>query len=366
MRFASVSGALLKSPPAAAPPAGAKDGPRRATARKGSEAKPQEGTAAEEEVRIPFLELVTRRPEALLSQVDRGAVLFVAGAVAGAIGKTVTAPFDRLKLLLQTKGGFQTGALAAAAKKGGLLGAFMAIGQQEGLMGYWRGNLPQVLRVLPYSAAQLCSYEAFKTVLRKEDGSLPLERKLMAGACAGMFSTLLTYPLDTLRLRMAVDPACLSVRGTLVTLWREGGMTALYRGCVPALFGIAPYMALELAAFDTMPQQIPSFLRGFAAALLATSFCYPLDTIRRQMQLAKSAPFLAVMGDIVRNEGVLGLYRGFLPNAVKNLPNKGIRLGTFDAAKTAIAVSGVAYADEVAKETERRRAAAKAGGKGKK
>ena len=39
-------------------------------------------------------------------------------------------------------------------------------------------------------------------------------------------------------------------------------------------------MALELAAFDLLPQNVPSFARGFCAALMATSVCYPLDTLR--------------------------------------------------------------------------------------
>ena len=58
--------------------------------------------------------------------------------------------------------------------------------------------------MLPYSAAQLCSYDAFKGLpTDKETGELPVKKKLLAGALAGMVSTLATYPLDTLRLRMA-------------------------------------------------------------------------------------------------------------------------------------------------------------------
>ena len=70
------------------------------------------------------------------------------------------------------------------------------------------------------------------------------------------------------------------MRTAFRTLLGEGGVPAFYRGVKPAVLGIAPYMALELASYDLLPSSIPSFFRGFMAALIATSFCYPLDTIR--------------------------------------------------------------------------------------
>lgn len=63
---------------------------------------------------------------------------------AGAAGKTLTAPLDRVKLLLQTRGGLQGGALKAAARGGGVWDALVVIGREEGFMGYWKGNVPQV------------------------------------------------------------------------------------------------------------------------------------------------------------------------------------------------------------------------------
>ena len=47
----------------------------------------------------------------------------------------------------QTSGGLATGSVKAAAKGGGLVESFLAIGRQEGLTGYWRGNVPQVWRL---------------------------------------------------------------------------------------------------------------------------------------------------------------------------------------------------------------------------
>lgn len=127
---------------------------------------------------------------------------------------------------------------------------------------------------------------------------------------------------------------------------RDEGMGAFYKGLIPSCIGIAPYASINFASFDLLKKALPEDLAGnstavfccsLAAAAVATGGCYPLDTIRRQMQLKSSTyknVFEAVSG-IVGRDGVGGLYRGFLPNAAKNLPNSSIRLSTFDFAKKA-------------------------------
>lgn len=93
---------------------------------------------------VPAVQLLIKRPVALLHLIPKPAVLFAAGAIAGAIGKTLTAPLDRVKLLLQVQGGYSGVQVTAAAKSGDLLQAFAAIGREEGLLAYWKGNIPQV------------------------------------------------------------------------------------------------------------------------------------------------------------------------------------------------------------------------------
>lgn len=76
--------------------------------------------------------------------------------------------------------------------------------REEGALAFWKGNSLNVVRIFPYSAAQLASNDMYKRMLADENHELSLARRLLSGACAGMTATALTHPLDTVRLRMAL------------------------------------------------------------------------------------------------------------------------------------------------------------------
>ncbi|KAJ4972106.1 hypothetical protein NE237_005205 [Protea cynaroides] len=296
----------------------------------------------------PTREQFLRHPLALLAIVPRDAALFVAGAIAGAAARTATAPLDRVKLLMQTHG-LRVG--QGSMKKGiGFIEAMMLIGKEEGIKGYWKGNLPQVIRIIPYSAVQLFAYDAYKKLLRGVNGELSVIGRLAAGACAGMTSTLVTYPLDVLRLRLAVEPGYKTMSEVALNMLRDEGIASFYNGLGPSLLGIAPYIAMNFCIFDLVKNSLPekfqkrtdlSLATALASATLATLMCYPLDTVRRQMQM-KGTPYKTVLDafpGIVACDGFIGLYSGFVPNILKTLPNSSIRLTTFDTVKVLIEAS---------------------------
>jgi len=79
-------------------------------------------------------------------------------------------------------------------------------------------------------------------------------KRLVCGGFAGITSVFITYPLDIVRTRLSVQSASFSELGTkpkqlpgmwetmLVVYRTEGGLFALYRGIIPTVTGVAPYV----------------------------------------------------------------------------------------------------------------------------
>ncbi len=84
-------------------------------------------------------------------------------------------------------------------------------------------------------------------------------RRLVCGGAAGITSVVCTYPLDIVRTRLSVQSASFApltgsvqrklpgMWATMVTMYKtEGGFLALYRGIIPTVAGVAPYVSLRI------------------------------------------------------------------------------------------------------------------------
>ena len=262
----------------------------------------------------------------------------LAGGFAGAAARTVVAPLDRIKILMQTQ--FIT--QRRADKYNGTIQSLRLLMSEEGsVAALWKGNAVNVLRVIPYSAAQFASYDAFKRLYRNNERSLNTAERLVAGAFAAVSATTITHPLDVIRLRLSVQPELKTFRDALSSVWSEGKTRALFKGFVPTIISVTPFIAINFAAFDAMKQSLPerlqqstatALLMGAASGLIAQSICYPLDTIRRRQQLSgfSYASISTALTTIIKQEGINGLYKGMVPNAVKVVPNNAIRFAVYE------------------------------------
>lgn len=81
------------------------------------------------------------------------AIQLVAGGAAGAASRTAVSPFERTKILFQIQSSMPMG-----YHHKGTWDTLKWIYQNEGLMGYFKGNGTNVVRMVPYSAVQVCGF----------------------------------------------------------------------------------------------------------------------------------------------------------------------------------------------------------------
>mmetsp|Transcript_4827 Transcript_4827/g.13186 ORF Transcript_4827/g.13186 Transcript_4827/m.13186 type:complete len:302 (+) Transcript_4827:96-1001(+) len=275
--------------------------------------------------------------------------MFFAGGTAGAVARTATAPLDRIKLLFQVQSMTNP---TGSRQYTGILQAASKIVREEGVTALWKGNSVLIIRIFPYSASQLAANDTYKRMLADPTThELTVAKRLMAGACAGMTASALTHPLDTARLRLALpNHPYKGAVDAFTTIVKTEGITALYKGLVPTLVGVAPYAAINFASYDMAkklfyhgerPQSsIANFVMGASSGTLAATVCYPLDTVRRRMQM-KGTTYtgqLDAFKKIWAADRLPGFYRGWLANTLKVTPQNSIRFVAYEAIKSLVGI----------------------------
>jgi len=271
---------------------------------------------------------------------------FCAGGVAGAVSRTVVSPLERLKILYQIQSHGRNEYKMSIHK------ALKKMYTDEGWRGFMRGNGTNCVRIIPYSAVQFGAYNIYKRFAEPSPGAdLSPLRRLLCGGLAGITSVTLTYPLDIVRTRLSIQTASFEalgkhqgqmpgMYGTMMNMYRtEGGWNGLYRGIVPTIAGVAPYVGLNFMVYESVRTYFtaegdknPAWYRKLAAGAIsgavAQTCTYPFDVLRRRFQINSMSgmgfqytSITHAIRTILAQEGIAGLYKGIMPNLLKVAPS---------------------------------------------
>ncbi|XP_024380479.1 adenine nucleotide transporter BT1, chloroplastic/mitochondrial [Physcomitrium patens] len=269
----------------------------------------------------------------------------ISGAVAGAVSRTAVAPLETIRTHLMVGTGGKTSVVAM----------FHTIMERDGWQGLFRGNGVNVLRVAPSKAIELFAYDTVKTFLTPKNGApshLPVPPSTIAGATAGVCSTLTMYPLELLKTRLTVEHGMYdNLLHAFVKIVREEGPLELYRGLLPSLIGVVPYAAINYCSYDTLRKtyrkitkkehigNLETLLMGSIAGAVASSASFPLEVARKQMQVGNIGGrqvynnVFHALSSIVKEQGPGGLYRGLGASCIKIIPAAGISFMCYEACK---------------------------------
>lgn len=253
----------------------------------------------------------------------------VAGGLSGMVARSFVAPLDRVKIMIQT-------AKVTGENATGIRQVSGRIMDEGGLRSFWKGNGTNCIRVFPHTAVQFGTFSYVKDL---DLLGHPIYNRLLSGAMSGAVAATFTQPLDVIRVRLQTDAMVKSFGDATRAVYAEKGFRSLYKGYSPTLLSLSPFIAINFACFDSLragynPHGSSSLnmLFGAASGALAQSVCFPLDTVRRRMQVkgvAYPSVWLA-FSTITKHEGITGFYRGIVPNLLKVMPNNAIRFSAFN------------------------------------
>ena len=222
---------------------------------------------------------------------------------------------------------------------------------------------------------------------------------LLAGGLAGVAATAVTYPLDWARTRLAAagsaaadaaaaaeapaaaactascttaSPAAAAAAATstaagpLRPLLRASGPLALfaatpprqwYSGLLPSLYAIFPAMALTFYFYEALQEALGgalplppalaparSLLAGGLAGGAAKLLTYPLDTVKKRMQVLPErypSALRALRAIAGSAEGPRGLFKGLAPALAKAAASSALGFGCYEGVGGALAWAAV-------------------------
>jgi len=267
---------------------------------------------------------------------------FIAGGISAVVSKTVVAPLERVKMLLQIQVAHK--GIDADQRYKGVVDCFSRVHKEQGFLSFWRGNVVNLIRYFPTQALNFAFKDKYKAIFMS---GVPPDQfwkifaaNLASGGATGATSITIVYPLDFARTRLVADvgknAAEREFKGLtdcIVKSFRADGVVkGLYPGFIPSVQGIIVNRAIYFGAYDTAKQLVGDkssifvrFALAQTVAAVAVTVAYPFDTVRRRLMMMSGEQEKMYKGSwdcwnkIMKEEGVKGFYKGNFMNVLRSI-----------------------------------------------
>ncbi|KAJ1435060.1 mitochondrial carrier domain-containing protein [Ochromonadaceae sp. CCMP2298] len=182
---------------------------------------------------------------------------FVCAAVAMLACSVILVPGEVVKTRMQAGAGSMALVVSQTLKN-------------EGIKGLFSGYFSTLVRDVPYTMLELGVYENVKSFMRTRGSSgaadqreLTQNDELMAAAFTGAVAAFLTTPLDLVKTKLMMQGAggvqYAGVTGALASIYRSGGMSALFVGSTARIAWLVPFTTIYLGVYESSKRKMLAY-----------------------------------------------------------------------------------------------------------
>uniref|UniRef100_H9G454 Solute carrier family 25 member 24 n=1 Tax=Anolis carolinensis TaxID=28377 RepID=H9G454_ANOCA len=135
----------------------------------------------------------------------------------------------------------------------------------------------------------------------------------------------------------------MNIAGGLQQMVKEGGVRSLWRGNGVNVVKIAPETAIKFWAYERYKKMfvdedgkigtMQRFISGSLAGATAQTSIYPMEVLKTRLAVGKTGQYSGMFDcakKILRKEGVMAFYKGYIPNILGIIPYAGIDLAVYE------------------------------------
>jgi len=163
------------------------------------------------------------------------------------------------------------------------------------------------------------------------------------GGSAAVFAVNFTHPIELVKSRVQINN--MGVMKTISDTMKNEGIAAFWKGLPWAYCREGSYTAIRLGAYAPVRDAIgagapdsPIYMKFFAGAItggIGSVAGNPFDVLKTlsQTNKGKPIPLSTLVGDMYRDQGVAGFYRGVNVNVMRAIVLNATKMGVYDVAK---------------------------------
>mmetsp|Transcript_7303 Transcript_7303/g.10875 ORF Transcript_7303/g.10875 Transcript_7303/m.10875 type:complete len:290 (+) Transcript_7303:13-882(+) len=252
---------------------------------------------------------------------------WASGGLANAISSSFLNPMDVSKTRMQAEE-----RLKKCPTRTGMFATIKNTYIEGGIIGLWSPGLTaSILREFLYSGPRAGFYVPVRNFFSTQHHIFENDSfacKILAALCTGTFGALIANPIDVIKIRLMVKPQSYpSIGNAFYSIQKDEGIAGLYKGLFPSTLRGAFIAVGEIATYDQtktilkknfdlseglLLHSMCSLITGFVATTVAAPFDL-LKTRSMNLKSSSSSGVLKMINSIIRDEGLLVLFRGWLP-----------------------------------------------------
>lgn len=274
-------------------------------------------------------------------------VPFICGGLASMTAETSTFWIDTSKVRLQIQGQVIEESLRKT-KYNGMCHVITKVSQEEGFLALYNGIKPALLRQGTYGTINIGLYNGFKSILSFDTSKENLGTNILCGMLAGAISSSICNPTDVLKVRLQAHTIettkeTMTMCAAFKNIWQIEGFRGLYRGVWPTAQRATIITSVALPAYDSSKKmlidldcmnntEITHFVSSLVAGVSMATASTPIDTMKTRMMNQITVPAnskansklykgtLDCLLRTVKSEGLLALYKGYIPTLFRTIP----------------------------------------------